>query len=178
MRIAQLEGMHTRLPEEELGLDTVVRCRNLWWNLYNLDRHISISLGLPVSIADSDITAFTNIPCDVYREDATLGLQAKLSHLLSTILSSSSKLASYLLPYNKCLPMAAIYRNEQTQLGVFLEATRSILHTMAGHAQELENIIQVNLPNLVETETMPRGTRHVTLLYHKVCMPRYVHDTD
>ena len=50
----------------------------------------------------------------------------------------------------------------------FLESTRSILHTMAGHAQEFENIIQAKLPNLVETETMPRGTQHVTLLYHQV----------
>ena len=66
------------------------------------------------------------------------------------------------------LTAIAIYKNEKTQLVVFLESTRSILHTMAGHAQEFENIIQTNLPSLVETETMPRGTRLVTLLYHQV----------
>lgn len=60
-----------------------------------------------------------------------------------------------------------IYRTEKTQLGVFLEMTRSILHTMAGHAQEIESIINLKSQNAVDT--MPKGTRHVTLLYHQVC---------
>ncbi|RYP72060.1 hypothetical protein DL769_004547 [Monosporascus sp. CRB-8-3] len=148
MRIAQLEGLHTQLPEEELGSDTVIRGRNLWWNLYNLDRHISTSLGLPVSVADSDITTLVNASCNNSKEDTIFGLQVKLSHLLSVISST-------------------ICRNEKTQLGSFLESTRSILHTLAGHAQEFESIVQIDLPNLVETETMPRGERHITLLYHK-----------
>ncbi|GAB1210333.1 hypothetical protein APSETT445_009124 [Aspergillus pseudonomiae] len=61
--------------------------------------------------------------------------------------------------------LATIYKNEKTQLGTFLETTRSILHTMAGHAQEIESIIHMKNENSVDT--MPKGTRHITLLYHQ-----------
>lgn len=62
---------------------------------------------------------------------------------------------------------AAIYKSERTQLNHFLESTRSVLHDLAGHAQEIEGIIQVNIQASVQA--MSRGTRHVILLYHQVC---------
>ncbi|KAF7621143.1 hypothetical protein AFLA_011453 [Aspergillus flavus NRRL3357] len=146
IRIAQLEGLHTELPEEELGISTVTRCRNLWWTLYIMDRHLSSSLGLPMTTQDSDITTLIDPPSTCSERDVTLSLQVTLSHLLSSILTS-------------------IYKNEKTQLGTFLETTRSILHTMAGHAQEIESIIHMKVPSSVDT--MPKGTRHITLLYHQ-----------
>lgn len=63
-------------------------------------------------------------------------------------------------------PIAAIYKTEKTSLGTFLETTRSILQVLAGHAQEIEKIIQHEFQNSVDT--MPKGTRHITLLYHQV----------
>lgn len=60
----------------------------------------------------------------------------------------------------------AIYKTEKTELGPFLQKTRSILQTLAGHAQTIENIIHTKFQNSVDT--MPRGTRHITLLYHQV----------
>ncbi|KAE8370188.1 Zn(II)2Cys6 transcription factor [Aspergillus caelatus] len=146
IRIAQLEGLHTELPEEELGAATVTRCRNLWWTLYIMDRHLSSSLGLPMTTQDSDITTLIDPPSTCSQRDVTLSLQVRLSHLLSSILTS-------------------IYKNEKTQLGTFLESTRSILHTMAGHAQEIESIIHMQVQSSVDT--MPKGTRHITLLYHQ-----------
>ncbi|KNG91257.1 Zn(II)2Cys6 transcription factor [Aspergillus nomiae NRRL 13137] len=146
IRIAQLEGLHTELPEDELGAATVTRCRNLWWTLYIMDRHLSSSLGLPMTTQDSDITTLIDPPSSCPQRDVTLSLQVRLSHLLSSILTS-------------------IYKNEKTQLGTFLETTRSILHTMAGHAQEIESIIHMKNENSVDT--MPKGTRHITLLYHQ-----------
>ncbi|KAE8152978.1 Zn(II)2Cys6 transcription factor [Aspergillus avenaceus] len=149
IRIAQLEGLHTELPEDELGIATVTRCRRLWWTLYIMDRHFSSSIGLPMSTPDSDITALIDPPSALGQRDATLSLQVKLSHLLSTILAS-------------------IYRTEKTQLGTFLEKTRSILHRMAGHAQEIERLTNVNAQNSIHS--MPKGTRHVTLMYHQCVM--------
>lgn len=37
---------------------------------------------------------------------------------------------------------------------------------MAGHAREIETIIYLKFQNSVDT--VPKGTRHVTLLYHQV----------
>ncbi|KAF4856327.1 hypothetical protein CGCSCA4_v000750 [Colletotrichum siamense] len=79
-------------------------------------------------------------------QDTTLGLRVKLSHLLSSIINT-------------------VYKSEKTPLGKFLEETKSILHTLAGHAQEIEKITRVKFQNSVDT--MPKGTRDITLLYHQ-----------
>ncbi|RAL16619.1 Zn(II)2Cys6 transcription factor [Aspergillus homomorphus CBS 101889] len=146
IRIAQLEGLHTQLPEEEIGIETVERCRNLWWTLYTMDRHFSCSLGVPMLTRDSDITTVLDSPSACSQRDATLCLQVRLSHLLSFILTT-------------------IYKTQKTQLGTFLDKTKSILQTLAGHAREIEKIIYRKFQNSIDT--MPRGTRHITLLYHQ-----------
>lgn len=87
IRIAQYEGLHTQLSEEQLGADVVARCRNLWWTLYIMDRHFSYSVGLPMSMQDRDISTPIE-PCSTSHQDVALSLQAKLSHLLSSILTS------------------------------------------------------------------------------------------
>ncbi|KAJ5355331.1 uncharacterized protein N7496_012543 [Penicillium cataractarum] len=91
IRIAQLDGLHTELPEDELGIQTVARCRNLWWTLYVMDRHISSSLGLPFMTQDSDITTALKPGIPGSRHDTTLSLHVKLSYLFSTILTSDEK---------------------------------------------------------------------------------------
>lgn len=147
IRIAQLEGLHTPLPEKELGALMVKRCRNLWWTLYIMDRQFSTSLGLPMSIQDSGITTHLSVPGENSQEDTAVVLQVKLSQLLSHILSS-------------------IYQTDQTQLGPFLEMTGSILRTLAGHAQDIEKVIAQKFKNSVDT--MPKGIWHISLLYHQV----------
>ncbi|WQF77306.1 hypothetical protein CDEST_02320 [Colletotrichum destructivum] len=146
IRIAQLEGLHTQLPEDTLGVETVTRCRNLWWTLYIMDRHFSCSVGVPMNTQDTDITTLLQPPSTCSQRDATLGLQVKLSYLLSTIITT-------------------VYKSEKTPLGEFLGATKSILHTLAGHAQEIQRITRSKSQNSVDT--MPKGTRGVTLLYHQ-----------
>jgi len=60
----------------------------------------------------------------------------------------------------------ALYQGDRTELGVFLEKTRQILQTLAGHAREIEQIIALKFGS--SFDTMPKGTRHITLLYHQV----------
>ncbi|KAF5657455.1 hypothetical protein FHETE_10425 [Fusarium heterosporum] len=146
IRIAQLEGLHTQLPDSELGSETVTSCRDLWWTLYIMDRHFSSSLGLPMSVQDSDISTPVNPPNVGSQGDSLRSLQVNLSHLLSVILTT-------------------LYKPEKTPLGQFLEQTKAILHTLAHHAQEIERIITLKFQNSVDT--MPRGTKYITLLYHQ-----------
>lgn len=80
-----MEGMHTQLPEEVLGAETVARCRNLWWTLYIMDRHFSSSLGLPMTTKDSDITTLVNTGNSDPR-DLTFSLQVRLTRMLSFII--------------------------------------------------------------------------------------------
>lgn len=80
-----MEGMHTQLPEEVLGAETVARCRNLWWTLYIMDRHFSSSLGLPMTTKDGDITTLVNMGNSDPR-DLTFSLQVRLTRMLSFII--------------------------------------------------------------------------------------------
>ncbi|CAI7642000.1 unnamed protein product [Penicillium manginii] len=111
-----------------------------------MDRHFSCSGGLPMTTQDSDISVSMDPPATLSHRDVALSLQARLSQLLSFILQT-------------------VYKTEKTQLNAFLDTTRSILRTLAGHAQEVEKIIHVRFRNSVDT--LPRGTRHTTLLYHQ-----------
>lgn len=85
IRIAHLDGLHTELPEDELGVATVTRCRNLWWTLYVMDRHFSSSVGLPMTTQDSDITTPLDPPSACSQKDVAINLQVKLSQSLSII---------------------------------------------------------------------------------------------
>lgn len=77
-----------------------------------------------------------------------------------------------------CLTLCilAVYKSEKTQLGAFLETTRSILHTLAGYAEEVEKIIHAKFRNSVDRT--PNGTRHITLLYHQVGVNRSYNTSD
>ncbi|ATY65318.1 C6 transcription factor [Cordyceps militaris] len=83
VRIAQLEGMHTNLPEHELGTGLTTYARDLWWTLYIMDRHFSSSVGLPMSVQDSDITTLVSPPGTGTAADSARSLQVNLSHLMS-----------------------------------------------------------------------------------------------
>ncbi|KAM5379070.1 hypothetical protein ACJA88_005630 [Fusarium oxysporum] len=145
IRIAQLEGLHTQLPDNELGSETVTSCRDLWWTLYIMDRHFSSSLGLPMSVQDNDISTPVNPPNVGSQDDSARSLQSEESPSTSDL--------------------SALYKPEKTPLDQFLEQTKSILHTLAHHAQEIERIISLKFRNSVDT--MPRGTKYITLLYHQ-----------
>lgn len=146
IRIAQMEGLHTPLPEDELGVETVSCCRDLWWTLYIMDRHFSASMGVPMSLQDNDITTPVKPPTQGSQEDSARSLQVNLSHLLAVILTT-------------------VYKPNRIPLDLFLEQTRSILHTLAHHAQEIERIFRVKFHN--SAGTMPRDSRFLALLYHK-----------
>ncbi|KAJ5439990.1 uncharacterized protein N7458_010988 [Penicillium daleae] len=130
IRIAQLEGMHTQLPEEVLGAATVARCRNLWWSLYTMDRHFSPSLGLPMTTKDSEITTLISSPSSS-PQDLAFSLQVRITRMHSFIIST-------------------IYKTEKTPLGTFLEITRNILETMARYAEEIEKMIHVSFQGSID----------------------------
>ena len=56
--------------------------------------------------------------------------------------------------------------SSEMRLHVFLEKTRSILQMMTVYARDFEEVVSPQPSNLVET--MPKGTRYITLLYHQV----------
>ena len=161
-----MEGLHTELPEAEIGSDALNRGYNLWWTIYVLDRHLSTSLGLPTSIQDSDITTPLKSPREASAKDATLGLQVRMSQLVSTTLYGElqSNLSSYVSSPNG--NMLALYKVEKNTNTSFLEQTKSILNSLASLARELEEIIESKFKNSIDN--LSRGGLQLTLLYHRV----------
>lgn len=53
-----------------------------------MDRHFSSSLGIPMIVHDSDVTALIDSPTQSCQRNAMLSLRVRLSRLLSTILGS------------------------------------------------------------------------------------------
>lgn len=86
--------------------------------------------------------------------------------MLSFIISGKSCLNYYGFPISNIFKIKAIYKTEKTQLGTFLEITRSILETMARYAEEIEKMIHVNFHGSMDN--VPEETRHTILLYHQV----------
>ncbi|CAG7935882.1 unnamed protein product [Penicillium salamii] len=145
IRIAQMEGMHTQLPEDALGAVTVARCQNIWWSLYTMDRQFSPSVGLPMTTKDNDITTLISLPTSRPR-DLTFNLQVRLTRMLSFIIST-------------------IYKTDKTHIGEFLDITREILEKMAKYAEEIEKMIHVNFHGSMDN--IPEETRYTILLYHQ-----------
>lgn len=100
MRIAQLDGLHTQLPEEHLGAQTVARCQDLWWSLYILDRQISFSLGLPMTTQDAEITTSIKAP-ENFPQDPIFSLQVKLSQMQTFILGGTCYWLLYFCNYSQ-----------------------------------------------------------------------------
>ncbi|KAK2616747.1 hypothetical protein QQS21_000359 [Conoideocrella luteorostrata] len=146
IRIAQMEGLHTQLPEKELGTETVAYCRDLWWTLYIMDRHFSSSVGVPMAVHDDDITTpvVSSEPDSVAQN--VRSLQVNLSHLLSMILRT-------------------VYKPTKTPMGMFLEQTKSIIQTLAHHARDIERIVRHNFEN--SPGAVPRELHYLTMLYHQ-----------
>ena len=57
MRIAVEQGMNTDMESQYFAEGTVERSRETWWTVYVLDRLMSSTLGVPLALADENITA-------------------------------------------------------------------------------------------------------------------------
>jgi hypothetical protein len=87
MRMAMAQGMHTRMPVEDLGHGTVQRCGKIWWTVYILDREMTSLMGLPQSINDRYVQ--TQLPTfSDQAETVSLEMHIKLSQIIAEVNSS------------------------------------------------------------------------------------------
>lgn len=98
VRTALFQGMHTELPQQVFGTARVERARNIWWTVYMLDRELSSLMGLPIQMADENITA--QFPAPETQEQATaFRLHVKLCRVIARVVGSefTQLIANYLL---------------------------------------------------------------------------------
>jgi proline utilization trans-activator len=92
MRTALYQGMHTELPAHLCTGRQIERARAIWWTVYMLDRELSSLMGLPIQIADENIT--TMLPPAQTDEQATaFRLHIKLCRIMAQVVRSTSSVA-------------------------------------------------------------------------------------
>ena len=79
--------MHTELPSQVFRPTQIDRARHIWWTVYMLDRELSSLMGLPIQLADENISAC--LPSQPENEqDSALRLHIKLCRIMAKVVSS------------------------------------------------------------------------------------------
>lgn len=86
LRIMQVHGYHTNVSGVTNSED-LIRCQNIWWTVYVLERQISVLLGVPLAINDSDITASLPNDADSLARTLTIAIHVKLSQAFSQVVN-------------------------------------------------------------------------------------------
>ncbi|KAI0897658.1 fungal-specific transcription factor domain-containing protein [Annulohypoxylon nitens] len=146
MRVALAYGMHTDMPESQLGEKHVHRCRKIWWTIFILDRHMTSMMGLPQNIRDSEIQCQLPIFPESGQRTTTLDLHIKLARIIAEINNS-------------------IYGINGRLKGKFLMSTKASLEALAGLATELGHTLPLKLDQ--PGYGVSRMSASLHLLYHQ-----------
>lgn len=66
----------------------VERCREVWWTVYILDRHMTSLMGVPMSLSDDEITACLPTFAGQTKKAIALSLHVRLAKAEAVILQS------------------------------------------------------------------------------------------
>ncbi|KAJ5602792.1 hypothetical protein N7537_005748 [Penicillium hordei] len=149
LRILQVHGYHTDLSTRFTNEQELVRCQNIWWTVYILERQISVLMGTPLSISDNDINTSLPLFPDSPLKTATLVVHVKLSKAFSRI-------------------MNALYRDTRDMESTFVKSTQEVLQRVADVASELRE--NFPLPEQGALSGISRVSGYLNLLYHQCIM--------
>ncbi|KAJ6044107.1 hypothetical protein N7499_006611 [Penicillium canescens] len=145
VRMAMAQGMHTRMPVEDLGHDTVQRCGKIWWTVYILDREMTSLMGLPQSINDRYVQ--TQLPTfSDQAETVSLEMHIKLSQIIAEVNTK-------------------VYAIDGRINRTFLLSTKAALANIASLADELREAVPLHLDR--EVSGVSRTSASLHLLYHQ-----------
>ena len=79
-----------------VGDHLVHRGRRIWWTVYTLDRKLSCSMGIPISIRDEDITTPLSLADDIDFTASGLVIHVRICQLLGKVISSKASKQDHL----------------------------------------------------------------------------------
>ncbi|KAK4866825.1 hypothetical protein LT330_007988 [Penicillium expansum] len=144
-----VHGYHTDLSTRFTNEQELVRCQNIWWTVYILERQISVLMGTPLSISDNDINTPLPLFPDSPPKTATLLIHVKLSKAFSRIVN-------------------ALYRDTGNMESTFVKSTQEVLQRVADVACELRENFPV--PDQGALSGISRVSGYLNLLYHQCIM--------
>lgn len=162
------QGMHTDMPQDELGADVVERSRKAWWTAYLLDRQMTSLMGVPQSIHDDDVHSQLPDYADSPQRRTALAMQIRLSRTMCAI--NKGKEDQYatiiILEWFLLTALLGVYGTDGRLNKRFLIKTKEVLSGIADLTDELQQKfpMQANGP----FSTISRTSGYLHLLYHQV----------
>ncbi|KAE8401210.1 fungal-specific transcription factor domain-containing protein [Aspergillus pseudonomiae] len=145
-RTCIIEGLQKEPPIDLFGVKFANEGRNIWWTTYILDRQLSVMVGAPCSIQDSEITCSLPSSYDASERGTLLTVHVKLSRIMGDIIKS-------------------VYTADSKQRRSFIATVQSVLRDIADILREIENVsARTAHPTL---RTVSTTTNHLFLLYHQ-----------
>lgn len=173
MRIALFQGLHIDMPTLQLGDRHVERCRRAWWTLYVLDHEMTLLMGLPMAIRESDVTCPLPRFSGSKERVATMDMQVKLYRILANANESKAD------PYRPSTPAywtlltsrrgQGLYGNSAHGDSLSRDYTTRAKEALAEIAELLDEL-RTAFP-LYQGEVMSGVSRiasHLHLMYHRV----------
>ncbi|OJJ59112.1 hypothetical protein ASPSYDRAFT_89830 [Aspergillus sydowii CBS 593.65] len=148
LRIMQVHGYHTNVSGVTNSKD-LIRCQNIWWTVYVLERQISVLLGVPLAINDSDITASLPNDADSLARSLTIAIHVKLSQAFSQVVN-------------------ALYKGSENLNSSYVKTTQDVLQRVADVASGLREYFPVPEPESLNG--ISRVSGYLNLLYHQCIM--------
>ncbi|KAE8141708.1 hypothetical protein BDV38DRAFT_237372 [Aspergillus pseudotamarii] len=146
LRTCIIEGLPREPPIDLFGIKLANECRNIWWTAYILDRQLSVMVGAPCSIQDSEITCSLPSSYDTSERGTLLTLHVKLSRIMGAIIKS-------------------VYTADSKQRRSFIATVQSVLRDMADILRDIENVSTRTVHPTIRT--VSTTTSHLFLLYHQ-----------
>ncbi|BCS30175.1 uncharacterized protein APUU_80478S [Aspergillus puulaauensis] len=148
LRMAMTFGLHRERPTQDWGPEVTERCHRVWWTVYVLDRAFSSSMGVPITIQDTDIT--TPMPeKDGLRRNISLYLHVKLSSLISEVVNK-------------------VYGAEGRLQTSFLPCVHKVLGSIASIASDLNGYCPLSSDG--SDGGISRVAAHLHLFYHQTIL--------
>ncbi|KNG91351.1 hypothetical protein ANOM_000491 [Aspergillus nomiae NRRL 13137] len=152
-RTCIIEGLQKEPPIDLFGVKFANEGRNIWWTTYILDRQLSVMVGAPCSIQDSEITCSLPSSYDASERGTLLTVHVKLSRIMGDIIES-------------------VYTADSKQRRSFIATVQSVLRDIADILREIETVsARTAHPTL---RTVSTTTNHLFLLYHQSSLESFI----
>ncbi|KAL4950991.1 Zn(II)2Cys6 transcription factor [Aspergillus filifer] len=143
LRMLQVHGYHTNLSGVTNSKE-LLRCQNVWWTVYVLERQMSVLMGAPPGISDSDVSA--SLPQTI---QWPAPIHVQLSQAFGQVVDT-------------------LYRDNGHLNSTFVKATQEVLQRVANVASDLrQNFPVADQESLSE---ISRVSGYLNLLYHQCIM--------
>ncbi|RJE25094.1 hypothetical protein PHISCL_02565 [Aspergillus sclerotialis] len=167
LRILEVHGYHMNLSSRVTDQHYLIRCQNVWWTVYVLERQISVLMGAPLSINDNDISASLPSFPDSPLKTAAAAIHVKLSQAFGQVVNGKASMSTLHLTMDPN-SLVALYRESGHRRSTLVKSAQGVLQKVANVAPDLREYFPV--PEQESMNGISRVTGYMNLLYHQCVM--------